>query len=90
VSHLTRQYSCFVTIHKSFATEHKVFVVCKFSTYLSTLIEINLTTILTLRSAFLPSISVNILSSSLYCHYLFQPNWPSSGVLVVMESAALL
>jgi hypothetical protein len=35
--------------------------------------------------------SVNIHSSSVY-HYMFRPNWPSSGVRVVVmkESAALL
>jgi hypothetical protein len=48
---------------------------------------------LTLRSAFccLCAMLVNILSSfSLYCHYMFWPNWPSSGVQVVVmkESVA--
>lgn len=47
---------------------------------------------LTLGSTFcqLCAMSVNILSSSLYCQYMFQPNQPSAGVQVVVmkESAA--
>jgi hypothetical protein len=42
---------------------------------------------LTLRSAFCRpyATSFNILSSfSLYSHYMFRPNWPSSGSLVVV------
>jgi hypothetical protein len=31
-------------------------------------------------SCHLCPMSVNILSFSLYCYYMFQPNWPSSGV----------
>jgi hypothetical protein len=37
------------------------------------------------------AMSVNILLSfSLYCYYMFQPNWPSAGVQIVVmnESAA--
>jgi hypothetical protein len=45
---------------------------------------------LTLHSAFccLCATSVNFLSFSLYCHYMFRPNWASSGVQVVMMKAS--
>jgi hypothetical protein len=49
---------------------------------------------MTLRSTFCRTCatSVNILSPScLYCHYMFRPNWPSSGVqVVVMKDSAFL
>jgi hypothetical protein len=50
---------------------------------------------LTLRSTFFCCVcatSVNILSSSsLYCHYMFRPTWPKSGVqVVVMKDPAAL
>jgi hypothetical protein len=41
---------------------------------------------LTLRSTFLPSMC-NI-GSSLYCDYMFRPNWPSSGVQVAVMNVS--
>jgi hypothetical protein len=46
---------------------------------------------LNLQSTFycLYAMLVNIHSSSLYCHHMFLPNWPSSGVqVVVMKDSA--
>jgi hypothetical protein len=51
---------------------------------------INRNSHLTLCSGFccLCAMSVNVISLfSLHCHYMFQPNWPSSSVYVVMKES---